>query len=156
MNQLINSLKEFQSNSVVFYHLVHGFHWNTESTLMRQSRIIFEEIYKDVWESLHETSEWLRRLGAEAPYTLEEFSYHQTLGNVKPNTYCGVEMTMHLIPINEKMIVNIKDLLEQAYIKKEFGLVQFLSDRLKSHQTWNWQMTSHLKWPPNPWKSLKD
>lgn len=156
MDQLINSLKEFQSNSIVFYHLVHGFHWNTESTLMRQSRIIFEEIYKDVWESTHETSEWLRRLGSEAPYTLEEFSYHQTLGDVKPNTYCGVEMTIHLVPINEKMINLIKLLLEQSYIRKEFGLVQYLSERLKKHQTWNWQMTSHLKLPPNPWKSLKD
>ena len=65
-------------------------------------------------------------------------------------------MTIHLVPINQKMISLIKVLLEQAYIRKEFGLVQYLSERLKKHQTWNWQMTSHLKLPPNPWKSLKD
>lgn len=154
--ELIKSLQEFQANSVVFAHLVHGFNWNTESVLMRQSRIVYEEIYKDAENAVHEVSVWLRRLNGEAPYTLEEFIANQTLGNVKPATYCGVEMAQHLVPINQRMIEDIKILVEQAIVHREHGLVQFLSNRLGQHQEWDWFLQSSLKLPPNPWKSLKD
>jgi DNA-binding ferritin-like protein len=156
MKHLINSLKAFQSNSFVFTNLVKGFWLNTESVLMRQSQIVYKEIYLSADELLLETSLWLRRLGEEAPYTIEEFSYHQTLGNVKPDTYCGVEMAMHLVPINKKIIEDLKVLSEQAFIQKEFALLEHLNTATKKHKEWNWYLESSLKLPPNPWKSLKD
>ena len=123
---------------------------------MRQSRVIYQEIYKDAESGTEETSAWLRRVGAEAPYTLEEFTANQTLGNVKPETYCGVEMAIHLLPINKKMIDEVRSLIKEANKNEEFGLVQHLSERLSKHQEWNWFLESSLKLPPNPWKSLKD
>jgi DNA-binding ferritin-like protein len=156
MEKLINLLKTFQANSVVYTNLVRGFFWNTESVLMRQSRIVYEDIYLDSEDGVHNTSTWLRRLGGEAPYTLEEYASNQTLGNVKPDTYCGVEMAIHLVPINKKMIEEIKNLISVANENKEYGLSSYLSERLSAHQEWNWFLESSLKLPPNPWKSLKD
>lgn len=156
MNDLIKSLQAFQANSVVYYNLVRGFFWNTESVLMRQSRIVYEDIYKKAQNDTEETSVWLRRLGGEALYTLEEYAAHQTLGNVKPDTYCGVEMAIHLLPINKKIIDQIKSLIKEANSNEEFGLAQHLSERLGIHQEWGWFLESSLKLPPNPWKSLKD
>lgn len=156
MNQLINSLQKFQANSVVFMNLVKGFFLNTESVLMRQSQTVYKEIYLASDDLLLETSLWLRRLGAEAPYTLEEFTKNQTLGSVKPDTYCGVEMAVHLVPINKKMIEELKVLSELAMIQKEFALLEHLNAATKKHKEWNWYLESSLKLPPNPWKSLKD
>lgn len=156
MNNLIDSLKTFQANSVIFTNLVRGFFWNTESVLMRQSRIVYQEIYNDSELAVHKTSTWLRRLGAEASYTLEDYAKYQTLGNVKPDTYCGVEMAMHLVPINKKMIEDLKSLISVALENSEHALIQYLSERLGQHQEWNWFLESSLKLPPNPWKSLKD
>lgn len=156
MKQLINSLQTFQANSVVFVNLVKGFFLNTESVLMRQSQIVYKEMYIASDELLLETSLWLRRLGAEAPYTLEEFTKNQTLGNVKPDTYCGVEMAVHLTPINKKIIEELKVLSEQAMIAKEYALLEHLNAVSKKHKEWNWYLESSLKLPPNPWKSLKD
>jgi DNA-binding ferritin-like protein len=156
MQELIKSLQQFQANSIVYYNLVRGFFWNTESVLMRQSRIVYEDIYTQAEKDAEQTSIWLRRIGGEALYTLEEYAANQTLGNVKPDTYCGVEMAIHLVPINKKIIDQIKDLIKQANKNEEFGLVQHLSERLTKHQDWNWFLESSLKLPPNPWKSLKD
>lgn len=156
MNNLVKLLQTFQANSFVYTNLVRGFYWNTESVLMRQSRIVYEEIYKDSDAALGETSNWLRKLGAEAFYTIEEYSVNHTLGNVKPDTYCGVEMAQHLVPINKKMIDDIKILITSAYGNQEYALAQYLSERLSKHQEWNWFLESSLKLPPNPWKSLKD
>ena len=156
MKQLINSLQAFQANSVVFMNLVKGFYLNTESVLMRQSQTVYKEIYLSADDLLMETSLWLRRLGAEAPYTLEEFISNQTLGDVKPDTYCGVEMAVHLVPINKKIIEELKVLSEQAMIEKEFALLEHLNEVTKKHKDWNWYLESSLKLPPNPWKSLKD
>jgi DNA-binding ferritin-like protein len=156
MKQLINSLQELQSNSFVYTNLVKGFWLNTESVLMRQSQTVYKEIYLESERLLLETSLWLRRLGGEALYTIEEISSTQTLGNVKPDTYCGVEMAVHLVPINKRMIEDIKIFTDQAIASKEWALVQHLSELLKKHQEWNWFLESSLKLPPNPWKSLKD
>lgn len=156
MSQLSKSLKEFQANSVVYYNLVLGFHLNTESVLMRQSRIVFKDIYEQVNPTIYEVSESLRRMGEESLYTLEEYSYHQTLGQVKPDTYCGVEMTQHLLPITNKMVDHAKLILELAYIQKEFDVIDTFNDILKKYKTWSWFLESSLKLPPNPWKSLKD
>lgn len=156
INDLVRSLQVFQANSTIYYNLVRGFFWNTESVLMRQSRIIYEEIYKQAETDTEDTAMWIRRLGGEALYTIGEYAAYQTLGNVKPDTYCGVEMAVHLLPINKKMIDEIKSLIKQANLGEEFGLVQHLSERLTNHQEWNWFLESSLKLPPNPWKSLKD
>jgi DNA-binding ferritin-like protein len=137
-------------------NLVKGFYLNTESVLMRQSQTVYKEMYLASDEILMETSLWLRRLGAEAPYTLEEFTRNQTLGDVKPNTYCGVEMAIHLVPINKKIIEELKFLSELAMIQKEFALIEHLNLATKKHKEWNWYLESSLKLPPNPWKSLKD
>jgi DNA-binding ferritin-like protein len=156
MKQLVKSLQELQANLVVYSNLVKGFFLNTESVLMRQSRITYEEIYIESDKSLMDVSIWLRILNGESPYTLEEFLKNQTMGNVKPDTYCGVEMAMHLVPINKKMIEDIRIIIDQAIINKEYALIQFLSELLKKHQEWNWFLESSLKLPPNPWQSLKD
>ena len=156
MNNLSESLKTFQANSIIFTDLVRGFFWNTESVLMRQSRIIYKEIYENSESAVDKTSSWLRRLGIESSYTIEDYSKYQTLGNVKPDTYCGVEMAIHLVPINKKIIDDIKALTSLALNESEHGLVQYLSERLAQHQEWNWFLESSLKLPPNPWKSLKD
>ena len=156
MKQLINSLQELQSNSFIYSNLVKGFYLNTESVLMRQSQIVYKEIYLESDRLLMETSLWIRRFGGEALYTIEDISASQTLGNVKPDTYCGVEMAVHLVPINKTMIEEIRVVTDQAIASKEWGLVQHLSELLKKHQECNWILESSLKLPPNPWKSLKD
>lgn len=156
MENLINLLKQFQANSIVYTNLVRGFYWNTESVLMRQSRIIYQEIYKNSENAVDETSAWLRKLGEEAPYTIEEYTSNQTLGIIKPTTYCGVEMAMYLIPVNKKIIQDIKILISECHGNNEYGLSEYLARRLSQHQEWNWFLESSLKLPPNPWKSLKD
>jgi DNA-binding ferritin-like protein len=156
MKEIIKSLQGLQANLVVYSNLVKGFFLNTESVLMRQSRIVYEDIYTKSDKDTLSVSTWLRRLGGEAPYTLEEFSKNQTLGNVKPDTYCGVEMAIHLLPINNKMIEQLKSVIDEAILAKEFALVQSLSEILANHQEWTWFLESSLKLPPNPWKSLQD
>ena len=156
MKEIIKSLQGLQANLVVYSNLVKGFFLYTESVLMRQSRIVYEDIYTKSDKDTLSVSTWLRRLGGEAPYTLEEFSKNQTLGNVKPDTYCGVEMAIHLLPINNKMIEQLKSVIDEAILAKEFALVQSLSEILANHQEWTWFLESSLKLPPNPWKSLQD
>jgi DNA-binding ferritin-like protein len=160
VSDLQHRLTQFQANSVIFTNLVRGFYWNTESVLMRQSRITYRDIYENSEPAIDATSDWLRKLGWEAPYTLEEHLKNETLssqaGPIKPKTYCGVEMAIHLVPINKVMISSLKSLIDVAYEDGEHGLVAYLSERLSKHQEWNWYLESSLKLPPNPWKSLKD
>jgi len=71
--ELINKLKTLQADIVTAYFQVHGYHWNVEGMLFPEMHSKFLEIYEDVYSSIDDISEMLRKLGETAPFQLGEF-----------------------------------------------------------------------------------
>jgi starvation-inducible DNA-binding protein len=145
MEQIIQLLKKWQANSVVFYSTAHGFHWNVEGPLFTQYHAFFEEIYSDVYATIDTISEWLRKLDVPAPYTLQDFLANNNYGDVQLDTNSPIAMSRQLLDMNEKMIYDIKELFDQATLQKEQGLANFLADRQDKHEFWGWWLRSSLK-----------
>ena len=145
MNELINALKKWQANSVVFYSTAHGFHWNVEGPLFTQYHSFFEEIYADVYSSIDTIAEWLRKFDVPAPYTLQDFISLQTYGNTQVDSNSPISMSKQLLDMNDKMISDIKILFDAATLQKEQGLANFLADRQDKHEFWGWWLRSSIK-----------
>ena len=45
MLELINLLKQYLANTVVYKSVAHGYHWNVEGPLFTQYHAFFEKIY---------------------------------------------------------------------------------------------------------------
>ena len=145
MNSLIQALKRWQANSVVFYNTAHGFHWNVEGPLFTQYHEFFEEIYSDVYATIDTISEWLRKFDTPAPYTLQDFVLNNNYGDVQLDSNSPISMSRQLLNMNDKMISDIKIMFDEATLQKEQGLANFLADRQDKHEFWGWWLRSSLK-----------
>ena len=145
MNTLIDMLKTWQANTIVFKSTAHGFHWNVEGPLFTQYHAFFKEIYEDVDDTIDIISEWLRKFDVQAPYTLQDFIATNTYGDVQVDSNSPLTMSRQLLLMNEKMISDIKIMFDQATLDKEQGLANFLADRQDKHEFWSWWLRSSLK-----------
>lgn len=145
MDTLINMLKTWQANTVVFKSTAHGFHWNVEGPLFTQYHAFFKEIYEDVDDTIDTVSEWLRKFDVVAPYTLTDFVSNNNYGDVQLDSNSPVAMTRQLLAMNEKMISDIKVMFDEATLQKEQGLANFLAERQDKHEFWGWWLRASLK-----------
>lgn len=145
MEKVINQLKVWQANSVVFKSVAHGFHWNVEGPLFTQYHAFFKEIYEDLDGTIDTISEWLRKFNVVAPYTLVDFVANNNYGDVQLDSNSPVSMTRQLLAMNDKMISDIKVMFDEATLQKEQGLANFLADRQDKHEFWGWWLRSSLK-----------
>jgi starvation-inducible DNA-binding protein len=142
---LIQLLKKWQANSVVFYTTAHGFHWNVEGPLFTQYHAFFEDIYTDVYGTIDTIAEWIRKFDTPAPYSLQDFIASQTYGDVQLDSNSPIAMSRQLLLMNDVMIESIKQMFDVATIQKEQGLANFLADRQEKHEFWGWWLKSSLK-----------
>ena len=52
MQELINALKQYLANTIVYKSAAHGYHWNVEGPLFTQYHEFFKKIYEDVEETI--------------------------------------------------------------------------------------------------------
>lgn len=145
MDTLINMLKTWQANTVVFKSTAHGFHWNVEGPLFTQYHAFFKEIYEDIDDTIDTVSEWLRKFDVVAPYTLTDFVSNNNYGDVQLDSNSPVAMTRQLLIMNDKMISDIKLMFNEATLQEEQGLANFLAERQDKHEFWGWWLRSSLK-----------
>jgi starvation-inducible DNA-binding protein len=141
---LLTYIKLMQANAFVFYTKAHGYHWNVEGILFKELHAFFKEIYEDVWESIDDYAEWLRRLGEYAVFEIP-MVYEQS--NVKYDipTTSPIEMIRNLIASNDIIIQDLNRGFASATEANEQGLANFIAERIDQHQFWRWQLTASVK-----------
>ena len=145
MTALIDPLKAYQANSVVFSSTAHGFHWNVEGPLFSEFHELFGEIYDNVNDSIDTIAEWIRVFDIQAPYTLQDFMNNQSFGETRISSNSPIMMTKTLLAMNDKMLADIVNMFDIATQEKQQGLANFLADRQTIHQKWGWFLKSILK-----------
>lgn len=145
MTALIDPLKQYQANSVVFASTAHGFHWNVEGPLFESFHELFGEIYENVEGSIDTIAEWIRVFDVQAPYTLQDFMNNQGFGETRISSNSPIMMTKTLLAMNDQMLTDIVSMFDLATQEKQQGLANFLADRQAIHQKWGWFLKSILR-----------
>jgi starvation-inducible DNA-binding protein len=141
---LIESLKKLQADVVASYFQVHGYHWNVEGMLFPEMHSKFLEIYEDLYGSIDDISENMRKINALAPFKLEDFVTNKSILDMYTGTN-AVDQIESFLMSNEIVINDLMLAHEAASAAKEFGIVNFLEGRLDMHQKWNWQLSATVK-----------
>ena len=141
---LLSYIKLMQANAFVFYTKAHGYHWNVEGVMFKELHAFFKEIYEDVWGSIDDYAEWLRRLGEFAVFEIPA-TYDQS--NVKYDVPTGspIEMIRNLIASNDIIIADLNEGFAAATAANQQGLANFIAERIDQHQFWKWQLTASTK-----------
>ena len=145
MIALINALKQYLANTIVYKSASHGYHWNVEGPLFTQYHAFFKEIYEDVDDTIDTIGEWLRKFDVVAPYTLSEFISLNNMPDMKTESNSPITMVRILLDANEKFLIDIRSMLSMANEQNEQGLLNFLADRQERHEFYGWWLRSSLK-----------
>ena len=145
MNELEASLKELQSMAMKIYAQSHGYHWNIEGRTFKQDHAFLLEIYEDVFDSIDAYAENLRKIGAKAPFGLQQLQQNSALRIDDSLELDAREMFTELAKTNAQIIDKLKDGFDAATKVRENGIANFLADRQDKHAFWQWQLTATLK-----------
>ena len=141
---LLSHIKLMQANAFVFYTKAHGYHWNVEGILFKELHAFFKEIYEDVWGSIDDYAEWLRKLGEYATFEIP-LTYEQSNVKYDISTNSPIEMIRNLIASNDIIIEDLNRGFALATEANEQALANFIAERIDQHQFWRWQLSSSVK-----------
>ena len=142
--ELEQSLKILQANVFKAYLQVHGYHWNIEGILFPEMHEKWLEVYEDIYGSIDDISEMLRKLGVIAPMTLESLNDNATISSVYAGSNVKDQIESFLAS-NELVIDSILAAHKLADQENEIGIASDLEIRDSMHKKWRWQLSATLR-----------
>lgn len=144
MSDLSKAAKIAFSTEYAFVIKAQNFHWNVEGVLFETYHALFGGIYEEVYASIDDFAENIRKLGAYTPASFEKFSMLSQIEG-EDQVLQFEAMCQELLNDNEKTIKVLKmvyDLAEQA---GEHGFSNFLAERMDAHRKHGWMLRASLK-----------
>ena len=121
-----------------------NFHWNVEGPLFQQYHALFERIYDEVYGSIDDFAENIRKLDSYTPASFARFSM---LTQVEDETSIipAEAMVSELLADSDKMTKLLKLTFDMATAVGEDGLANFLAERMDAHRKHSWMLRATLK-----------
>ena len=142
ISNLVEELQELLGDVFGLYVQAHGAHWNVKGSNFSEYHKLFGEIYEDVWASVDDTAENLRKLGAFAPFSISDFVGIADFELVQADKNQDPALLVNaLINGNNIVLDQLNEVLQCATACNQQGLVNFIAGRIDEHQKWNWQLT---------------
>ena len=142
---LIRLMQTVLADSHVLYIKSHGYHWNVEGKLFPMLHDFFENIYTEVYASLDSTAEQIRQIQGRAIHSLLELDKARTVPDeviTVPTDNNG--MLQDLAAANQLVLISLMRAYEEATTQQEFGLQNYLQDRMMAHKKHAWMLRSTL------------
>ena len=144
MERLIKLIRIAFASEYSFYLKAHNFHWNVEGIHFQQFHELFAEIYQEVYGSIDDFAEHIRKLGAYTPGSFDRFNM---LSKIEDENAVPVaeQMVGILLEDSDKMAVIFKTAFDASEAAGEHGLSDFLAGRQDAHRKHSWMLRSTLK-----------
>jgi len=141
---LADSLKHLLANSYAFTIKAQLFHWNVEGPNFPQYHEFFGDLYEEVYNSIDKTAEYIRTLDCYTPGSFERFI---ELSEIKGQTMIprAELMFAELLKDNQHMLDCLNRCMELAKQENQFGIENFIAERIDAHAKHQWMIKSILK-----------
>lgn len=137
--QLATKLITSFASEFGFYMKAHSYHWNVTGANFPQYHALFDTIYTEVYASVDDFAENIRKLQAFVPGNFERYS---VLGKVEVDPPSAENMLINLLEDSDRMVDVFKDCFNLAEDLGEAGLADFLAARMDAHRKHSWMLRS--------------
>ena len=144
MDKFTNQLKIAFASQYAFALKAQNFHWNVEGSDFYQLHKLFEDIYSEVYGTVDEFAENIRKVKSYAPASLYRFS---TLTNIddEVEVLAPEQMVSELLADAEKMQEIMKMLFMESEKLHHHGLSDFLAGRQDAFAKHAWFLRATSK-----------
>lgn len=139
--QLISQMKILLASSFSFYLKVHNYHWNVTGPNFAQYHDFFGNLYKEVWQSLDDTAEEIRKLGSFAPGSLSRYIEMSVIDD-EVNIPDTKSMFIRLEQDNAKLLEILYMARATANEEDAAGTLDYLESRIGVHEKHAWMIRS--------------
>lgn len=144
MEDLVHSMKVVLASAFSLYLSTHVAHWNIQGPTFYESHKMFEDQYRDIWESLDDTAEHLRALDALTPQSQAGFGGLSQIVSLPETEMSANDYVAFLLKANEIMIELLNRAFDAAEKVNQQGLMNYLAGRMEAHQKHRWMLRSTL------------
>lgn len=144
MDKFHLALKTAFASEYAFAIKAQNFHWNVEGMFFKQFHDLFGDIYEEVFDSIDDFAENIRKVGTYAPASLQRFSM-LTQVNDETEILPAQQMVAELYEDSEKMIKMLKLVFDMSEAAGEHGLSDFIAARMDAHKKHSWMLRATLK-----------
>lgn len=142
--ELIKAMKIAFASEFSYYLKAHYYHWNVEGANFKEYHDLFGVIYEEVYGSIDDFAENIRKLGAYTPGSYTRFSMLTQIDD-ETDVPPPIAMIEELLNDGEKIVKVFKMVYDRAEQAGEHGLSNFLAERMDAHRKHNWMLTASLK-----------
>jgi starvation-inducible DNA-binding protein len=144
MDALQQALKIAFATEYAFYLKAHYFHWNVEGADFYQYHKLFGKIYEEVYSSIDDFAENIRKTGAYTPGSFTRFSVLSLIDD-ETAVLPAPAMIAELLADSDKMAEMFRIVFQASEELGEHGLSDFLAGRQDAHRKHSWMLRSTLK-----------
>jgi starvation-inducible DNA-binding protein len=144
MEELVQQLKVAMADTVAFSMKARQFHWNVEGDDFPQFHKFFGSLYEETAGAVDMLGELIRTLDAYAPMSPARIAELTNLEDTDVAPECMV-MVRNLYSDNNKVINTLMETYRLAERYSEFGVSNFVQDRIQAHKAHLYMLRSSLK-----------
>ena len=144
MDELVKALKIAFASEFSFYLKAHYFHWNVEGPNFKEYHDLFGGIYEEVYGSIDDFAENIRKLNAYTPGSYTRLSMLTQITD-EMEILAAEQMISELLTDSEKIVKIFKMVYDLAEENAEHGLSNFLAERMDAHKKHSWMLRATLK-----------
>jgi starvation-inducible DNA-binding protein len=141
MDELQKAAKVGFASTFSFYLKAHNFHWNVVGNDFEQYHGLFGKIYEEVYGTVDNFAENIRKLGTFVPGSYTRFSMLTQIDD-ETEILPLDQMKSELLADNEKMIGILKLIYQLSEQNQEYGFSNYLAERIDAHRKHGWMLTA--------------
>jgi len=141
---LSDTLKKVIADSYVLYFKAHSFHWNVEGSDFAQYHDFLGNFYEDVYGAIDSYAELVRTLDQYAPTSLSRLLSLSSLSEMS-SIPDAKGMLTELKRDNDMFLAVLVAAYDEAEKASEFGISNFLQDRIQAHEKHAWMLRAITK-----------
>jgi starvation-inducible DNA-binding protein len=141
--RITDGLAHLLADTATLYFKTHGYHWNVTGPLFSSLHNLFEEQYRELYDSIDVIAERIRALGHRAPGSYREVAKLTSVPEAE-GTPGATEMVEDLALGHEQVARTARELLPITDGANDQPTVDLLSARLAAHEKAAWMLRSML------------
>ena len=144
MEKFYLALKTAFASEYVFAIKAQNFHWNVEGPNFPQYHELFGKIYEEVFDTIDDFAENIRKVGTYTPASLQRFSMLTQVDD-ETDILPAEQMLLELYQDSEKIIKILKLVFDMSEEAHEHGLSDYIAARMDAHKKHSWMLRATMK-----------
>ena len=146
MEELQNLARKAFASTYGFLLVAQCYHWNVEGPKFLEYHDLFGRVYTEVDQKIDIFAEQLRGIRSYAPATFRELMEESSIvAEHEVQQQSAMDMVHYLYLANGKINTDLINAYMQAERVQEYGISNFLSERMDQHRKHGWMLYSSMK-----------